>query len=86
MPAKLFVGGIPYRMTDAELEEHFSAAGDVTSVFIPLDRETRRPRGFAFVEMSDEAAAEKAIEMFNETDMGGRQIVVNLARPAEDRS
>ncbi|MBD3281944.1 RNA-binding protein [Candidatus Uhrbacteria bacterium] len=85
MPAKLFVGGIPYRTTDAELEEHFSAAGDVVSVFIPTDRETRRPRGFAFVEMSDEAGAEKAIEMFNETDMGGRQIVVNMARPAENR-
>ncbi len=85
MPAKLFVGGIPYRITDAELEDHFAAAGDVVSVFIPLDRETRRPRGFAFVEMSDEAGAEKAIEMFNETDMGGRQIVVNMARPAENR-
>jgi cold-inducible RNA-binding protein len=86
MPVKLFVGGIPYRTTDAELEEHFSAAGDVVSVFIPLDRETRRPRGFAFVEMADDAGAEKAVEMFNETDMGGRQIVVNPARPAEDRS
>ncbi len=85
MSVKLFVGGIPYRMTDAELEEAFSAAGDVVSVFIPLDRETRRPRGFAFVEMTDEASAEKAIEMFNETDMGGRQIVVNMARPAEAR-
>lgn len=85
MPAKLFVGGIPYRVTDAELEEHFSAAGDVVSVFIPTDRETHRPRGFAFVEMSDEAGAEKAIEMFNDTDMGGRQIVVNMARPAENR-
>lgn len=86
MPAKLFVGGIPYRTTDAELEELFSQAGDVVSVFIPTDRETRRPRGFAFVEMADEAAAQKAIEMFNETDMGGRQIVVNMARPAEARN
>jgi RNA recognition motif-containing protein len=85
MPTKLFVGGIPYRATEAELEELFSQAGDVVSVFIPLDRETRRPRGFAFVEMTDDAAAEKAIEMLNETDMGGRQIVVNMARPAEAR-
>ncbi len=85
MPTKLFVGGIPYRATEAELEELFSQAGEVVSVFIPLDRETRRPRGFAFVEMTDEASAEKAIEMLNETDMGGRQIVVNMARPAEAR-
>ncbi len=85
MPTKLFVGGIPYRTTEAELEEFFSQAGDVVSVFIPLDRETRRPRGFAFVEMSDDASAKKAIEMFNETDMGGRQIVVNMARPTEAR-
>ncbi|MFZ6015663.1 MAG: RNA recognition motif domain-containing protein [Patescibacteria group bacterium] len=85
MPVKLFVGGIPYRTTDAELQEHFSQAGEVVSVFIPTDRETRRPRGFAFVEMADDSAAQKAIEMFNETDMGGRQIVVNMARPAEER-
>ena len=86
MPTKLFVGGIPYRTTEEELRQHFSQAGEVVSVFIPMDRETRRPRGFAFVEMADDAGADKAISMFNNTDMGGRQIVVNKARPMEERA
>ncbi len=85
MPTKLFVGGIPYRTTDEELRQHFSQAGEVVSVFIPMDRETNRPRGFAFVEMADDAGAEKAISMFDGTDMGGRNIVVNKARPMEER-
>ena len=85
MPSKLFVGGIPYRTTEQELRDTFSQAGEVVSVFIPLERETRRPRGFAFVEMTDDAAAEKAISMFHDTEMGGRKIAVNMARPMEDR-
>lgn len=85
MPTKLFVGGIPYRTSEDELAAHFSQAGEVLSVYIPLDRETRRPRGFAFVEMSDDAAADKAIAMFHDSEMGGRRIVVNKARPMEDR-
>ena len=86
MPTKLFVGGIPYRTTDEELRQLFSQAGEVVSVFIPMDRETQRPRGFAFVEMADDAAAEKAISMFDNTDMGGRSIKVNKARPMEERA
>lgn len=85
MPTKLFVGGIPYRTSEEELRQHFSQAGEVVSVFIPMDRETQRPRGFAFVEMADDEAADKAISMFHETDMGGRTIVVNKARPMENR-
>ena len=85
MPAKLFVGGIPYRATDEELKQLFAQAGEVVSVFIPMDRETQRPRGFAFVEMADEAAAEKAISMFDGSEMGGRKIAVNMARPMEER-
>lgn len=85
MPTKLFVGGIPYRTSEEELSAHFAQAGQVLSVYIPLDRETRRPRGFAFVEMVDDAAADKAISMFHDTEMGGRRIVVNKARPMEDR-
>ncbi|MFA6447142.1 MAG: RNA-binding protein [Patescibacteria group bacterium] len=85
MSVKLFVGGIPYRTSDEELQQLFSQAGEVVSVFIPTDRETRRPRGFAFVEMSDDASAEKAISMFDGSDMGGRRIAVNKARPQEDR-
>ena len=85
MPTKLFVGGIPFRTTEEELEQHFAEAGEVVSVFIPKDRETQRPRGFAFVEMTDDASADKAIEMFDQTEMGGRQIVVNKARPMQER-
>ncbi len=85
MPSKLFVGGIPYRTTEQELRDHFAQAGEVVSVFIPLERETRRPRGFAFVEMADDSAAEKAISMFHDTEMGGRKIAVNMARPMEER-
>ena len=85
MPTKLFVGGIPFRTTDEELRQLFSQAGDVVSVYIPMDRETGRPRGFAFVEMSDDDAAEKAISMFDGSDMGGRKIAVNKARPMEER-
>lgn len=85
MPSKLFVGGIPYRTSEQELRDLFSQAGEVVSTFIPLERETRRPRGFAFVEMADDAAAEKAISMFHDTEMGGRKIAVNMARPMEER-
>lgn len=86
MPTKLFVGGIPYRTTDEELRQHFSQAGEVVSVFIPMDREMNRPRGFAFVEMADDASADKAISMFDGSDMGGRKIAVNKARPMEERA
>ncbi len=86
MPTKLFVGGIPYRTTDEELRQFFSEAGEVVSVFIPMDRETQRPRGFAFVEMADDAGADKAISMFDGADMGGRKIAVNKARPMEERA
>ncbi len=85
MSVKLFVGGIPYRTSDEELQQLFSQAGEVVSVFIPTDRETRRPRGFAFVEMADDASADKAISMYDGSDMGGRRIAVNKARPMEDR-
>lgn len=86
MPSKLFVGGIPFRMTDEELREAFSQAGEVVSVFIPMDRQTGRPRGFAFVEMADDAGAEKAISMYDGKDLGGRQVAVNKARPMEERA
>lgn len=86
MPTKLFVGGIPYRTTDEELRQLFSQAGEVVSVFIPMDRETQRPRGFAFVEMTDDATADKAISMLDASDIGGRKIVVNKARPMEERA
>ncbi len=82
---KLFVGGIPYRMTIEELREVFTQAGEVTDVFIPMDRMTGRPRGFAFVTMATQEGADKSIAMFHDQEVGGRRIAVNIARPLEDR-
>jgi RNA recognition motif-containing protein len=82
MPNKLFVGGIPFRMGESELRELFSQAGEVASVFIPKDKETRRPRGFAFVEMEDEKRVQKAIDMFDNKDIEGRMVKVSQARPS----
>jgi RNA recognition motif-containing protein len=86
MPTKLFVGGIPFRSTEQDLRDMFGAVGEVVSVYIPMDRETGRPRGFAFVEMADEAAADEAIKRFDGGEMGGRKIAVNKARPMEERA
>ena len=85
MAVKLFVGGIPYRMTVDELRATFTQAGEVTDVFIPMDRMTGRPRGFAFVEMATQEGADKAIQMFHDQEVGGRRIAVNIARPLEER-
>ncbi len=82
MPNKLFVGGIPFRMGESELRDMFSQAGEVLSVFIPKDKETKRPRGFAFVEMADEKRGQKAIQMFDNKDVEGRLVKVDFARPA----
>lgn len=85
MSVKLFVGGIPFRATEEEIKQAFSQAGEVVSVFIPMDRATQRPRGFAFVEMADQAQADKAISMLDGTDFGGRRIAVSIARPMAER-
>lgn len=82
---KLFVGGLPYSTTNEELANHFAPAGTVLSAKIITDRESGRSKGFGFVEMSTPEEAQKAVEMFNNTDMGGRSIIVNEARPQEDR-
>src|SRR5438045_150968 len=83
MSVRLFVGNLPYSTTDADIREHFSAIGPVVSVSLPVDRETGRPRGFAFVEYADRALAEEAIRRFNNQPLGGRSITVNEARPPE---
>ena len=85
MAYKLFVGGLPFSTTDAELEEIFAAHGKVLSAVVIKDKFTDRSKGFGFVEFeSDEEgkAAEKAI---NGTEIGGRSVTVNEARPREDR-
>ena len=80
---KIYVGNLPYSATEDELRELFSAHGEVSSVSLVNDRETGRPRGFGFVEMTgDEAAA--AIQALDGSQMGGRTLKVNEARPREN--
>ena len=83
---RLYVGSLPYSTTDDQLKDHFAQAGTVVSAHVIIDKMTGRSKGFGFVEMSTEAEAQKAIEMFNGQDMAGRNIVVNVARPMEPRA
>ena len=81
----IYVGNMPYSMTDAEVKELFGAYGTVDAVRIVMDRDSGRPKGFAFVEMSNAGEAKAAIEAINGSEVGGRALVVNEARPREDR-
>lgn len=81
----IYVGNCPFDVTEEQLRELFAAYGEVDSVNIITDRDTGRPRGFAFVEMPDTSAAEAAIEGVNGTELGGRDLKVNQARPKRDR-
>src|ERR1043166_2889676 len=85
MNTKLFVGNLPFALDEAGLREIFSPSGNVVSVAIPIDRETGRKRGFAFVEMGDPNEAEEAVKRLNGSTVGGRQIVVNPANPREEK-
>lgn len=82
---RLFVGSLPFATNDDELRELFAQHGTVDSVRVMLDKETNRSRGFGFVEMSNDDEAKKAIEALNNSELGGRNIVVNEARPREER-
>ena len=82
MASKLFVGNLNFKTTREELEGLFGQVGQIREVFIPTERETGRPRGFAFIEFAEEADAQAAIERFNGYDLGGRALRVNAA---EDR-
>ncbi|HEY7574787.1 MAG TPA: RNA-binding protein [Thermoanaerobaculia bacterium] len=79
--AKIYVGNCPFDVTEQQLRDVFSAYGEVQSVSVVTDRDTGRPRGFAFVEMSDGGAAQAAIKGVNGTELGGRTLNVNEARP-----
>lgn len=85
MESKLYVGNLPYNVSEDDLRALFTQAGEVKEVTLILDRETRRPKGFGFVEMATDADAQKAIQMFNNQEVGGRAITVNVARPREER-
>lgn len=82
---KLFVGGLPYAVNDQELHDLFAEHGTVTSAVVITDRSTGQSKGFGFVEMEDDAQAQKAIEEMNGKDVGGRSIAVSVARPREER-
>jgi cold-inducible RNA-binding protein len=81
----LYVGNLPYSMNDQELSELFSEIGQVRSAKVMSDRETGRSRGFGFVEMEEDNDGREAIEKLNGQDCGGRALVVNEARPREER-
>ena len=83
MAVRLFVGNMPYGATEADLRSHFSQVGPPSQVVLPVDRETGRPRGFAFVEFQDRAVAEQAISKFNQQPFMGRPLSVSEARPRE---
>lgn len=86
MEKKLYVGNLSYATTEDELRTLFAQAGTVESATLIKDRDTGSSKGFAFVEMSNQSEAEKAISMFNGYNMGDRALKVNLARPREERS
>lgn len=86
MQKKLYVGGLPYSTTDDQLRTAFAAVGEVTEASVVTDRDTGRSRGFGFVEMATEDDAQKAIDSLNGTDLDGRNITVNEAKPREERS
>ena len=82
---KLFVGGLPFSTTDDELNQLFTAHGTVASAVVVKDRDTGRSKGFGFVEFENDDEGKAAEAALNGTDMGGRSITVNQARPKEDR-
>jgi cold-inducible RNA-binding protein len=82
MPSKVFVGNLDFNTTKAEVQSLFSQVGEIRDVFLPVDRESGRPRGFAFVEYTKDEDAASAIEKFNGYQLSGRALRVN---PAEDR-
>ena len=85
MSTKLFVGNLSFNVTENDLQDAFAAFGTVTEVNLMLDRVTNRPRGFAFVSMSNKEEAEKAIQAMNGKQLDGRALTVNEARPREER-
>ena len=85
MSVRLFIGNLPYSASEAELREHLSSVGAPSQIVLPTDRETGRPRGFAFVDYADRAVAEEAIRRYNQQPFKGRPLAVSEARPREER-
>ncbi len=85
MSKKLYVGNLRFSMSSQDLEELFSEFGSVNSAQVVQDRETGRSKGFGFVEMADNDSADRAIQALHDKDVQGRPLIVNEARPREDR-
>ena len=85
MTNKLFIGGLEYSTTDAQLEEHFSKIGKVLSAKVILDRDTGQGKGFGFVEMDSPEAAKEAMDKLNGSQLNGRSIAVKEATPRPER-
>jgi cold-inducible RNA-binding protein len=85
MGRKLYIGGLSYNTKDDTLRDLFSQAGTVESAAVIMDRDSGRSKGFGFVEMSSEQDVSKAIDLFNEKELDGRNITLNEARPQEKR-
>ncbi len=81
---KLYVGNLPFSATREDIEEVFEPYGPIEDIHIVTDRETQRPRGFAFVTLGEKSQAIKAVEALHESEMEGRKLVVNEARPREE--
>lgn len=82
---KLYVGNMSFNSSEDDIRDAFAAYGSVTSVNIITDRETGRPRGFAFVEMGSDSEAQAAVQAMDGQDLGGRNLKVNIAKPRESR-
>jgi RNA recognition motif-containing protein len=82
---RIYVGGLPYQTDEAQLTQIFAAYGEVASAKVITDRDSGRSKGFGFVEMNDNEAANKAIAELNQAELGGRTLTVNEARPMEQR-
>jgi len=85
MSVRLFVGNLSYDVTESDLREFFSPVGSLSSVVIPTDRETGNPRGFAFVEFSDQEQADEAFRQLNNQPLNGRNVTINEARARDAR-
>lgn len=86
MDNKLYVGNLPYSYRDTDLQDAFGSYGEVTSANVAMERDTGRSRGFGFVEMATPAQAQAAIEGLHGSSIGGRGLVVNVAKPQAPRA
>ena len=86
MNTKMYVGNLPFAALESDLRDLFSQYGSVTDLFLPMDRVTGRPRGFAFVTMDSVTAMEEAIKGLNDKEFMGRRLAINEARPKDERA